>query len=94
MGVMTYKQKYLNHFGYGEQEFVPCEICNNESVDVHHLIYRSHGGTDDIENLMALCRRCHIEKAHKNKVHYQVFKARHEMFLTNFRNYGSNRNST
>jgi len=50
---------YLKHFKYGDQDFIPCENCGKAAVDVHHLIYKSHGGTDTIENLMALCRTCH-----------------------------------
>ena len=45
---------YLKHFEYGDQDFIPCENCGKAAVDVHHLIYKSHGGTDTIENLMAL----------------------------------------
>jgi 5-methylcytosine-specific restriction endonuclease McrA len=50
---------YLNYFDYGEQDFIPCENCGKAAVDIHHLIYRSHGGSDTIQNLMALCRDCH-----------------------------------
>jgi 5-methylcytosine-specific restriction endonuclease McrA len=41
-----------------------CCLCGrNRSFDVHHVIYRSHGGGDVEENLVTLCRRCH-DKAH------------------------------
>ena len=26
---------------------------------VHHIIYRSHGGTDEHKNLITLCSKCH-----------------------------------
>ena len=81
---MTYKQKYLKYFGYGEQDFVPCEICGKMAVDVHHIKYRSQGGKDNIENLMALCRY-HHNQAHNNKVHRQVFQTRHEMFINAYK---------
>jgi len=71
---------YFKYFGYGEQDLIPCEICGREAVDIHHILYRSQGGKDTIENLMALCRYCH-KKAHMSKVHRQVFQARHEMFM-------------
>ena len=56
---------YLHHFGYGEQEFVPCECCGAKAVDIHHIVSRGMGGVADnrldiIENLMAVCRNCHI----------------------------------
>lgn len=28
-------------------------------LDVHHIIHRSKGGTDDLDNLILLCRRHH-----------------------------------
>ena len=62
---MNYKTKYLKHYGYGLQDLVCCKVCGQEAHDIHHIKYRSQGGTDDIKNLVALCRTCH-EKAHKD----------------------------
>ena len=62
---MNYKQKYLSFKGYGEQDFIPCEVCGARAVDVHHILFRSHGGTDEVENIILLCRNCH-NKAHNN----------------------------
>ena len=38
-----------------------CQICGKKHVrlEVHHIIYRSHGGTDDENNLITLCKDCH-----------------------------------
>ena len=36
-----------------------CEGCGKRANSVHHLNYRSQGGTDKIENLCALCYICH-----------------------------------
>ena len=55
---------YLQKMGYDESDFIPCEICSHKAVDIHHIEARGMGGTskkDDIENLMALCRQCHIQ---------------------------------
>ena len=55
---------YLDYFGYGMDSFIPCELCNSRAVDIHHIDCRGMGGSkdkDNIENLMALCRNCHIE---------------------------------
>jgi hypothetical protein len=60
---------YMDHFDYFGDEFIPCEICNSKSVDIHHLEAKGMGGSktkDYIENLIALCRSCH-EKCHANK---------------------------
>ena len=55
---------YMDYFGYGEQDWMPCEWCAGKAVDVHHLEGRGKG-KDVIENLVGLCRSCHVE-AHAN----------------------------
>lgn len=56
---------YMQFFDYGEQDFVMCEMCQQDrAVDVHHIQSRGMGGSkekDFIENLMGLCRECHIK---------------------------------
>lgn len=47
-------------------EFVPCAVCNGSAVDIHHIVFKSRGGGNDIENLIALCRTCH-NKAHQSQ---------------------------
>ena len=38
-----------------------CQICGktHARLEVHHIIFRSHGGTDDENNLITLCEECH-----------------------------------
>ena len=41
-----------------------CEICKREgrftdATEVHHIKPLSEGGTNDVENLMPLCKSCH-----------------------------------
>ncbi len=53
---------YLDHFGYDKTDFIPCEVCGAQAVDIHHIEARGMGGSkhaDRIENLMALCRKHH-----------------------------------
>ena len=38
-----------------------CHECNNYATELHHIIAIEDGGTDDIENLMPLCKECHKE---------------------------------
>jgi len=52
----------MNHFGYDTSDFIPCEVCGSQAVDIHHIHPRGMGGSklrDNIENIMALCRTCH-----------------------------------
>ena len=54
----------MDFFDYGEQDFVMCEMCQQDrAVDIHHIQGRGMGGSkeqDFIENLMGLCRECHL----------------------------------
>jgi hypothetical protein len=55
---------YLEHFGFDTESFVPCEVCGAKAVDIHHIHRRGMGGSksaDHIDNLMAVCRICHIK---------------------------------
>jgi hypothetical protein len=38
-----------------------CQECENYATELHHIIAVEDGGTDDIENLMPLCKECHRE---------------------------------
>ena len=55
---------YLEKMNYDTSDFIPCEVCGYKAVDIHHIEARGMGGTkkkDTIENLMALCRKCHMD---------------------------------
>jgi 5-methylcytosine-specific restriction endonuclease McrA len=56
----------MDHFGYTIADFILCEVCEDKAVDIHHIEARGMGGDpqgkkDVIENLQALCRKCHNE---------------------------------
>jgi 5-methylcytosine-specific restriction endonuclease McrA len=56
--------------GYDATSFVPCEVCGGVGTDIHHIEARGMGGSKDkdtIENLMGLCRKCHIEYGDKKQ---------------------------
>ena len=46
-----------------------CQCCGakNTRLEVHHIVYRSQGGTDDVDNLITLCEDCH-RKLHAGEV--------------------------
>jgi hypothetical protein len=61
--MQKHTQIYIKYFGYDLSDWMPCEICGCQSVDLHHIEARGMGGSkerDVIENLMALCRGHHI----------------------------------
>lgn len=53
-----------------ERDDYLCRVCGSKAVDVHHIIFRSHGGKDEPDNLICLCRRCH-EKAHADEPYWR-----------------------
>ncbi len=84
-----HKKIYFKHFGYMGEMFIHCEVCGKEAVDIHHINCRGMGGknpeADKIENLMALCRECHVEYGDK-KQHKEMLQEKHNTILANFNN--------
>lgn len=40
-----------------------CEECGYDNffaLELHHVIHRAHGGSDDFDNLQLLCPNCHV----------------------------------
>jgi len=79
-------KNYLKATGKSPNDRFLCEKCGKSfKISFHHLIFRSHGGTDDFENIMCLCGDCH-DKAHGiqlPKLSYEILKAKH-MELVHF----------
>lgn len=52
-----------------------CQHCgkNNTKLEVHHIKFRSNGGTDKPSNLITLCSKCHKD-LHKNKFSIKSIK--------------------
>lgn len=80
---MTYKEVYLSYFGYVEQDHIPSELSGSPASDVHHIIYRSHGGKDEISNLMALTRREH-DLAHDGVLSSEYLQEKHNQFMKRY----------
>lgn len=54
-----------------------CQICKKKTgqMHVHHVIWRTNGGSDLPENLITLCEKCHL-KAHENqKLNAKIVKS-------------------
>jgi len=70
---------YLKYFGYGIDDYIACEVCDNRAVDIHHIEARGMGGTknkESIEQIMALCRQCHIDFGDKEQ-YMEFLKDKH-----------------
>jgi 5-methylcytosine-specific restriction endonuclease McrA len=76
---------YFKAFGYDTNSWIGCEVCGATAVDIHHIESRGMGGSktaDTIDNLMALCRECHVEFG--DKKHYkELLVATHAMRMSN-----------
>ena len=75
---------YLKEMGFSTTDWIPCEVCGATAQDIHHIEARGMGGSkeaDTIENLMALCRKCHNEFG--DKTHYkELLKATHALRMS------------
>ena len=47
-----------------ERDDCKCVLCGKQATDMHHVIFKSHGGDDSKRNCVALCTDCHIPIAH------------------------------
>ncbi len=70
MVMPVHKIVYMREMGCGEEDNLLCEmpvsvnkVCEHVAKEIHHVIFESHGGKDEIDNLVALCKDCH-DKAH------------------------------
>ena len=78
--MVKYKQIYLKSLGYTLSDFICCEISGKPASDLHHIVGRGRGGTDRIENLMALTRELHIKLGDKQQYMFKLLVT-HRQFL-------------
>ncbi len=68
-GFENTKAKVLNRDNY------ICQHCKGKKKDskleVHHIIYRSNGGSDEEDNLITLCHNCHSD-LHHGKIKWKL----------------------
>ncbi|HVR20054.1 MAG TPA: HNH endonuclease signature motif containing protein, partial [Polyangiaceae bacterium] len=43
-------------------------VCLRRDVTPHHLVFRSHGGGDEGENVASLCSWCHLRGVHEGRI--------------------------
>jgi len=52
-----------------------CRHCQNRSgLHPHHVIFKSHGGKDELSNLLTLCHQCHIQGIHERRLLLEVLE--------------------
>ena len=78
-----YTKIYMDYFGYDISSWIPCEVCGKQAVDINHIVPRGMGGTkkaDEIKNLMAVCRKCHLDYADR-KMYKDFLINKHQEFM-------------
>lgn len=59
-----------------------CQHCKGKSKDgkleVHHIVFRSNGGSDEAENLITLCKTCH-DKVHSGAIKLKGGKSKGQL---------------
>ena len=65
-GFWNVREYVLHRDGYKCQNpNCKCKDKKEQILKVHHIVYRSKGGTDRPENLITLCSKCHTPANHK-----------------------------
>jgi len=74
-----YKKLFSRYWSVSSDDTLLCWYCNQEvAVDIHHIESKKMGGVQNnrlnrIDNLFAVCRKCH-SLAHKDKLVNDKFK--------------------
>ena len=76
--MVNHKKVYCTFFNLDISDHILCTSCGQVAVDIHHIIPRGMVGSekDYIENLVALCRKCH-DKAESNQSFNNYVKVKH-----------------
>ena len=56
----------VRYFVFARDNYT-CQVCKkkNKILHTHHIVYKSHGGTDRADNLVTVCSDCHTAENHK-----------------------------
>ena len=62
----TFSYHDVRYFVFARDNYT-CQLCKkkNKILNTHHIVYRSHGGTDRADNLMTVCTDCHTHENHQ-----------------------------
>lgn len=66
-----------------EQQHGKCMMCKNNISDFHHIVPRSKGGSDTIQNQAGLCKKCHA-KVHTDAEFLAKFKDKKEGLIKKY----------
>ncbi len=56
---MNLSQTYKRHVPAQLIKHMKCELCHKEQEQIHHIKEKCNGGTNNMDNLLQVCARCH-----------------------------------
>ena len=62
----TFSYHDVRYFVFA-RDYYTCQVCKkkNRILNTHHIVYRSHGGSDRADNLITVCTDCHTHENHQ-----------------------------
>lgn len=62
----TYGYYDVRYYVFDRDNYT-CQVCKKKGkiLQTHHIIYKSHGGSDRADNLIAVCTDCHTHENHQ-----------------------------
>ncbi|HVR18334.1 MAG TPA: HNH endonuclease, partial [Polyangiaceae bacterium] len=69
-GCLTESGALPEYFDIYRRDAFRCSspVCRRRDVTPHHLVFRSHGGGDEAENVASLCSWCHLHGVHEGRI--------------------------
>lgn len=62
------KHSYYNkrYYVFSRDNYT-CRVCKkqNQRLKLHHIVFKSKGGTDSVDNLITVCENCHSSENHQ-----------------------------
>jgi 5-methylcytosine-specific restriction endonuclease McrA len=80
-GMKKHVRIFYEYYNLACGDFIPCAICKSSHADIHHIDPKGMGGRagkDTIDNLIPLCRQCHID-AHRSIISKEELLERMEI---------------
>ena len=78
--LMGYKENYFIFHGLDKCDILYCANCPGVAVDLHHVKYKSQGGSDDPQNLCPLCFKCHSGHHDRNNPTTKTIKIKMQTY--------------